>query len=264
MKYQLDNGFIEYDFIGKGIPLLFIHGYPLSRRIWDPQMKGLSERVSLISVDLRGHGESYPFVGPYTMDLLADDCRRLLDDLDIKPPIVACGLSMGGYVTMALFRKYPKLFKGIILTSTRPGPDSPEAKANRDAAIRNVQDNGVAFIAENMLPKMVSLVTFSSKPNLVNSIRDIMLETSIQGVVGALQGMRDRPDSTPLLHQIKCPALIIHGADDQLIPLHEAELMNQQIPNSRCAVIPEAGHLPNLEQPDKFNQAMRDFILSLP
>jgi 3-oxoadipate enol-lactonase len=263
MKYSLDNGFLAYDMIGKGIPLLFIHGYPLSRRIWDPQMQGLSETASMILVDLRGHGESYPFDGPYSMELLADDCKRLLDDLSIKYPILVCGLSMGGYVTLALFRKYPHIFKGMILTSTRSGPDSYEGKANRDIAMHNVHDYGVASIANSMLPKLLSPVTHTSKPNLVNSIQDIMLETSVNGVLGTLQGMRDRPDSTLLLPQIKCPSLIIHGADDQLIPLHEAELMNQRLSNSRLVVIPKAGHLPNMEQPDVYNQAIRDFIRSL-
>jgi 3-oxoadipate enol-lactonase len=263
MKYKLDNGFLAYDRIGTGIPLLFIHGYPLSRKIWLPQIGGLADIASLISIDLRGHGESYPFDGPYTMELLADDCKRLLDDLHIQFPILVCGLSMGGYVTMALFRRYPQHIKGMILTSTRTGADSPEAKANRDAAINTVRSYGVARIAENMLPKMVSPVTLSSKSDLVTSIHEIMKETSVQGVVGALQGMRDRPDSTSLLAGNKSPVLIIHGMDDQLIPLHEAELMNKTIPNSRLVAIEEAGHLPNLEQPDRFNQAVREFILSL-
>jgi 3-oxoadipate enol-lactonase len=263
MNYQLDNGFSAYDIIGKGVPLLFIHGYPLSRKIWKSQMEGLSEIATVMSVDLRGHGESYHFDGPYPMELLADDCKRLLDDLKIKSPILVCGLSMGGYVTLALFRKFPNLFKGMVLTSTRSGPDSPEGKANRDKAIKNVNDHGVAFIADGMLPKLLSSVTLSSNPKLVNTIYDIMLETSVNGVVGALQGMRDRMDSTPLLSKIKCPVLIIHGADDQLIPLREAELMSQQLTNSRFVVIPQAGHLPNMEQPALFNQAIRDYIGSL-
>jgi 3-oxoadipate enol-lactonase len=263
MKYPLDNGFLAYDVIGKGLPLLFIHGYPLSRRIWEPQLDGLSEIVTVLSVDLRGHGESYPFDGPYSMELLADDCKRLLDELKINPPILVCGLSMGGYVTLALFRKYPYIFKGMILTSTRSGPDSPEGKANRETAIQNVHDHGLAFIVDSMLPKLVSPVTLKSRQNLVNIIHTIMLETSVNGVVGALQGMRDRPDSTPLLTQIECPVLIIHGADDQLIQIKEAELMNQQVSKSRLVVIPQAGHLPNMEYPDKFNQAIVDFIRSL-
>jgi 3-oxoadipate enol-lactonase len=263
MKYPLDNGFLAYEVIGNGIPLLFIHGFPLSRRIWKPQLEGLSDIASIISVDLRGHGESYPFDGPYSMDLLADDCNQLLKDLNIKLPILICGLSMGGYVAFALFRKYPQLFKGMILSSTRSGPDSLEGKVNRDTMIKNVYKNGVAFIAEGMLPKLVSPITMTTKPTLVNNIRNIMLETSVIGVVGALQGMRDRPDSTPILSEIKCPTLIIHGADDQLIPHREAELMNQRITNSNLVVLPESGHLLNMEQSEKYNLVIRDFIRSL-
>jgi pimeloyl-ACP methyl ester carboxylesterase len=198
------------------------------------------------------------------MDLLAEDCYRLLNDLNITPPIIVCGLSMGGYVTMALYRKYPSLFRGMILTSTRSGSDSPEGKANRDVGVKNVRELGVPFIADSMLPKMVSPVTFNSNQPLINTIRAIMLDTSVNGVVGALQGMRDRPDSTLLLSQVKCPALIIHGADDQLIPIKDAEMLDIQIPNSRLVIIPEAGHLLNLEQPELFNQAVSKFILSLP
>lgn len=263
MKYPLDNGFLAYEVIGNGIPLLFIHGFPLSRRIWKPQLEGLSDIASIISVDLRGHGELYPFDGPYSMDLLADDCNQLLKDLNIKLPILICGLSMGGYVAFALFRKYPQLFKGMILSSTRSGPDLLEGKVNRDTMIKNVYKNGVAFIAEGMLPKLVSPITMTTKPTLVNNIRNIMLETSVIGVVGALQGMRDRPDSTPILSEIKCPTLIIHGADDQLIPHREAELINRWITNSNLVVLPESGHLLNMEQPEKYNLVIRDFIRSL-
>ncbi len=264
MKFPLDAGYLEYERSGLGIPVLFIHGYPLSRKIWYPQMDGLSDIASIISVDLRGHGNSYAFEGIYRMDLLAEDCYKLLDTLHVNAPVIVCGLSMGGYVTMALYRKYPELFKAMILTSTRSASDSAEAKVNRDAGVKNVHDHGVAFIVENMLAKLVSPFTYASNKSLVNSIEEIMLETSVNGVVGALQGMRDRPDSTPLLPQITCPTLIIHGADDQLIPVKEAELMHEQIPDSRLVIIPVAGHLANLEQPVKYNQAVREFILSLP
>jgi 3-oxoadipate enol-lactonase len=263
MKIQIDDGFLEYEKIGKGIPLLFIHGYPLSRKIWTPQVNGLSDRATTISLDLRGHGDSFSFEGPYSMDLLASDCKRLLEYLHVKSPVVVCGLSMGGYVTMALYRNHPDLCKGMILTSTRPGPDSAEAKANRDASIKNVLEHGSSIIADNMLSKMISSVTLSTNPDLVKMIHCVMVNTSIQGIVGSLTGMRDRSDSIPLLTQIKCPVLVIHGIEDQLIPMKEAEMMNQQIPNSRLVKITDAGHLPNLEQPDIFNQAVRDFLLSL-
>ncbi len=227
-------------------------------------MNGLSDIFSVVSVDLRGHGESFAFEPPYGMDLLAEDCYHLLNDLDFNPPIIVCGLSMGGYIAFALYRKYPDLFRALILTSTRASADSPEGKANRDTAVKNVRELGVPSIADSMLPKTVSPVTFNSNQPLMNTIRDIMLETSINGVIGALQSMRDRPDSTPLLPKVKCPVLVLQGADDQLITVKEAELMQHQIPNSRLVVIPEAGHLLNLEKPDAFNQAVREFLLSLP
>jgi pimeloyl-ACP methyl ester carboxylesterase len=260
MRINIENGFLEYDLTGNGIPLLFIHGYPLSRKIWTPQLTGLSDQAKVISIDLRGHGESYPFEGRYSMALLADDCKQLLDEIGIHSPILVCGLSMGGYVTMALYREFPGLFKGMILTSTKSGSDSVEGKANRDIAIKDAYEHGANFIADNMLNKIVSPITYSTKPDLLENIHAIMANTSIRGIVGALQGMKERPDSTTVLSQVKCPVIIIHGEDDQLIPVKDAELMHHHIPNSQFVVIPHAGHLPNLEQPDRFNQVLRDFI----
>jgi 3-oxoadipate enol-lactonase len=263
MKLHTDDGFLSYDRIGDGIPILFIHGYPLSRKIWDAQKNGLADIASVISIDLRGHGESDPFDPPYSMDLLAEDCKHLLDEEKITSQVVVCGLSMGGYVTLALFRKYPHIFKGVILTSTRSGADSAEGRASRDSSIKNVREHGVPFIADSMLPKLVSPQTPSTKPELMKDVRNIMLQSSVPGVIGALQGMRDRPDSTPLLAQIRFPVLIIHGVDDQLIPLSEAENVHQSISGSHLAAIPGAGHLPNMEQPDLYNQAVRQFLNSL-
>ena len=263
MKYQLENGFLAYDQSGEGIPLLFIHGYPLSRKIWNNQLENLSDIAGMVSVDLRGHGESYPFDGEYKMELLAQDCYQLLGDLNIDPPVIVCGLSMGGYVTFSLYRRYPQLFKGMILTSTRAVADTPEGKASREAGINNARLNGITAIVDGMLPKLVSPFTLTTKKELVSYIREIMLATSVNGVVGTLQGMRDRPDSTSLLNQIQCPALIIHGADDQIIPLREADTMSRQLPGSHMCVIPQAGHLPNMEQPERYNRALREFILSL-
>jgi len=263
LKYQLENGFLAYDQNGKGIPLLLIHGYPLSRKIWDSQMDGLANIASMIRVDLRGHGESYPFEGVYQMDILADDCYKLLQHINVDPPIVVCGLSMGGYITFALYRHYPDLFKGMILTSTRAAADSVQGKASREAGIKSALENGTASIVNGMAPKLVSPFTLTTKKELLTSIREIMLETSTNGVVGALQGIRDRPDSTPLLAEIKCPVLIIHGTDDQIIPIGESEIMCEQLQDAQLITIAQAGHLPNMEQPERFNQVVRDFIASL-
>jgi 3-oxoadipate enol-lactonase len=263
MKYLLDNGFLTYERKGMGIPILFIHGFPLSRKIWIPQLDDLADISDVISVDLRGHGESYPFEAPYSMELFADDCKRLLESEEITSQIIVCGLSMGGYVTLALYRKYPQLFKAMILTSTRAGADSEQGKINREKTIKNVRKFGVVYVVDTMLPKLLSGYSLSTKPILVNTLRDIMMETSIQGVIGSSQGMKNRPDSTSLISQINCPVLIVHGEDDQIIPASEAETMHHQITNSQFKKIPSAGHLPNMEQSDLYNQILRDFIISL-
>lgn len=262
MKTAIDGGYLISEKFGDGKPILFIHGYPLSRRIWDPQLKELAKYGTIITLDLRGHGESFEFDGAYTMDMLADDCKRILDDQQITTPLIVCGLSMGGYITFALYRKYPELFEAMILTSTRPGSDSAEAKANRDASIKAALERGSIAIADAMIQKIISPTTLTTKPELVETIHEIMANTSTFGIVGALQGMRDRPDSTQILSKINCPVLIIHGEEDQLIPIKEAESMEQQIQNSRLIKIPQAGHLPNMEKPDDYNQALRDFIIS--
>jgi len=263
MRFFLDNGFLEYETVGTGIPVLFIHGFPLSRKMWSPQLISLSKIASLISIDLRGHGDSYPFDGPYSMELLADDCVKLMKFLNVLSPFVVCGLSMGGYVIMAMYRKYPEFFRGMILTSTRPEPDPPEGKKVRDESIRNAQVSGTRRIVNTMLPNLFSSVTQTKNPHLSKQIQIMMTKTSVQGIIGALQGIRDRPDSLLLLNQISCPVLIVHGTDDKIVPMNEAELMERKISNSRLVKINDAGHLPNLEQPDKYNQAIRDFLRSL-
>jgi pimeloyl-ACP methyl ester carboxylesterase len=225
-------------------------------------MKDLSALATVVSIDLRGHGESYPFTGAYSMDLLAKDCNFLLDELDIEQAVV-CGLSMGGYVTMAMYRCFPDLFKGMILTSTRPGAETQAGKVNRGNSINDIQQYGPGIIADIMLPKLFSPVTYSMNSALVDEICQIITTTSVQGMVGVLQGISDRSDSIPLLKNIRCPTLIIHGMEDQIIPILEAELMVQQIPNSHLVKIGNAGHLPNLDQPEIFNQVVQDFLLSL-
>ncbi len=263
MRFRRDQGFLEYETVGKGIPLLFIHGYPLSRQIWRPQIQGLADQAMVIAIDLRGHGDSFPFEGPYPMDMLADDCKGLLDELNIAQPAVICGLSMGGYITMALYRHYPQIFKGMILASTRPGPDTAEGKANRHVSIHNAVQHGSTTISDGMLQKIVSPQTLANNPELVKKLQSIMEKTSVNGIVGALQGMLERPDSSPTLAKVTCPVLIVHGEDDQIIPTHEAEQMHQLIPNSHLVIIPAAGHLANMEQPELFNRAVREFLSTL-
>jgi pimeloyl-ACP methyl ester carboxylesterase len=258
------NGFkMAYQSQGKGTPLLLIHGFPLSKKMWEPQLQSLSLNANVLAPDLRGHGESEPVAGPYSMDLLADDYISFLDALEIEQPVVVCGHSMGGYITLAMYRRHPDRIRGLILAATRAGADSPDGKASRENAIAKAKEEGPAAIASAMLPKMMSPTTYQSNPDLVEQVDNLMSNTSLQGIVGALEAMKERPDSTPMLAKITVPTLIIHGEDDQLIPSQEAQSMHTSIADSNLYLISNAGHLPNLEQPDRFNQIVKGFTENL-
>lgn len=260
MKIQLNGMTLAYDTAGEGKPILFVHGYPLSRKIWEPQISGLAMFSRIVAPDLRGHGESDKIPGPYSVDLLADDCNNLLDTLGITQPVVIAGLSMGGYIALAFYRKYADRMSGLILTATRAGSDSPEVKLNRDKAIDLARSSGSIAIVDGMINKMLSPLTYKNNPSLVDHVREIMVGTSVEGIVGALTAMKDRPDSSSMLKSIAKPVLIIHGNEDQLIPVTEAIKMYEEIPNSELVTINEAGHLLNMEKPTMFNQAIQNFI----
>jgi 3-oxoadipate enol-lactonase len=262
-RMQVNGYEMAYEDRGKGLPVLFIHGYPLNRELWQPQVDGLSGSGRILALDLRGHGDSQAVNGPYSMDLLASDCIALLNALEIRKPIVVCGLSMGGYVALALYRNYPERLDGLILAATRANADSPEGKANRDAAASLAKEKGVEAVVESMLPKMMSPKTYQQKPELVQRAKKIMEHTSLEGALGDLMGMKERPDSRPTLGTIDIPTLVIHGADDQIISAEETRQMHSQIQGAVLETVPEAGHLLNLEQPEIFNQAVKRFIQPL-
>ena len=257
---ELEHFRMAYDDFGQGTPLVLLHGFPLSRAIWAAQIAELSAHHRLIAPDLRGHGDSEATPGPYSMEMLADDCLALLDVLEIQQPVILCGLSMGGYISLAFFRNYPARVASLILAATRASADSPEAQINRDKAISVANQQGAQAISDSMLPKMFAPETSASNPTLIKNLREMMANTSLPGIIGALQGMKNRQDSTPLLPLIKVPALVCHGANDQLIPVAVAQEMAASIPNAQLNIIPRAGHLLNLEQPALFNQAIADFI----
>ena len=243
--------------------LLLIHGFPLTSEMWTPQIDDLGEFARVIAPDLRGFGNTDSVSGAYSVTILADDCADLLGHLNVATPFVVCGLSMGGYIALEFYRRYPEHVAGLILAATRAGADSAEGKANRDKAVELAKEEGATAVSSRMLPKMLAAQNYENDEALVDFVKGVISNASLNGTIGALQAMKDRPDSTPMLGDIDVPVLIIHGADDTLIPPSEAEAMHKAIPNAELVIVPDAGHLPNLEQPDIFNDAVIDFLEDL-
>lgn len=262
MKAEINGIKIAYTDQGKGIPIVFVHGYPLSKAMWELQAAALSSSYRVITIDLRGHGESDAPLWHYTVEMFADDIQGLLDHLSIGQAVLA-GFSMGGYVVFAFYRKYRDQVKGLILADTRPQPDTPEGRQGRFKTAQDAQKDGAGAIAEAMIPKLLSPASVQSRFDLVEAVRQIITQTPVTGIAGDLMAMAERPDSVPLLSEIACPTLILVGEQDGLTPPADAKLMAGKIKKARLEIIPGAGHLSNLENPEAFNSAVRKFLESL-
>jgi 3-oxoadipate enol-lactonase len=239
-------------------PLLLVHGFPLDHTQWQPQA-ALSDVARVITPDLPGFGASTAPHDTMTMDDYAEHLKGVLDEMRLERAVV-CGLSMGGYVALAFLAKYPDAVQGLILCNTRAGADDEKGREGRRASEATVKESGVAAIAKAMLPKMLTPATLAAMPGLGASVHATMARQPAAGVIAALRGMAARPDRTPMLSSIRVPTLIITGSADTLIPPGESEAMAKAIPDSRLVVIPSVAHLSNLESPDAFDAAVRDFL----
>ncbi len=262
MDAQINGLTLAYTDEGKGMPVVFVHGFPLNRNMWAPQVQALSRQHRVITVDLRGHGESDAPLWRYTMEQFADDLTGVLDHLSIQQAVMA-GLSMGGYILFAFYRKYANRVNALILSDTRAQPDTDEGRAGRFNMAQSAYTQGSGAIADVMLSKLLCPASLQTRPELVQQVRGMITAMTLGGIAGDLMGMADRPDSVPLLSMIACPTLIIVGELDPATPPSDARLMSEQIPGAQLKIIPGAAHLPNLEQPEAFNDAVRSFLASM-
>jgi 3-oxoadipate enol-lactonase len=159
-----------------------------------------------------------------------------------------------------MFRHAPRYFQGIVLADTKSQADSPEAIDGRKQMLRLVEEQGPAAVAEEMIPKLLGETTRRTRPSVVEHVRALVLANSTEAIAGAIRALMTRPDSTPLLPTIHCPALILVGDEDTVTPKAAAEEMHRSTPGSQLATIPGAGHLSNLEDPHAFNATLAQFL----
>lgn len=235
--------------------VVFLHAFPLQSAMWDATAAALPGGWRAVAPDLRWEAGA-------GMADLAGDVVDLLDHLVVtRAAIVGC--SMGGYVLFEMLRNAPRYVSAICLVSTRPGADNEEGRRNRQKMIEQVEREGVDAIAAQMVPKLLGATTHRDRPELATRVRTLIMSNTPGRVKAALIAMMERGDSTPLLAKIDVPALVVHGAEDTLIPPSEAEGMHRAIRNSQLALIPFSGHLPNLEQPVPFDATLHPFLNKL-
>jgi pimeloyl-ACP methyl ester carboxylesterase len=257
MKTASINGIqLAYRDEGAGQPLLFIHAFPLNSALWEDQITALSPHYRVIAPDLRGFGDSARGSGASSLDQYADDLAALLGQLAIESATIV-GLSLGGYISFALWRRHRQRIAALVLADTRAGADSDEGKQNREKSAQLAETQGLGAIADQMLPKLLSA---NAPAALRDRVRSIIESNDPAGVAAAQRAMAARPDSTPLLAAIDVPTLVLVGSEDALTPPSEAEAMFNAIPGCRIAELPGAGHLANLEAPEAFNAQLTEFL----
>jgi 3-oxoadipate enol-lactonase len=255
MKVAIGSRHMAYESVGSGHPVVLLHAFPFDSRMWRDTAAVLAKRVQVITPDLRGFGHSDLGSDRYSISDLADDVAALLDALSV-PTATLGGMSMGGYVALAFAARHPKRLRSLILADTKAAADSPEARQAREGSINLVESQGVAAMLDKQIPRLLSAHADDRLRAEVRRLGEQVPSTVIAGI----RALRDRPDRTPELASIKVPTLLLVGTDDVLSPPAEAEDMAARIPQARVVLIPGAGHLSNLENPDAFTAALMGFL----
>lgn len=246
---------------GGGLPILFLHAFPLNSSMWRAQRRDLNSFFRVLTYDLPGFGRGGDFVEGFGIDDAADMAVTLLDDRGIDRAVF-CGCSMGGYIALSALRRHPDRLSGVILANTRAGADSLAAQKNRAEQAAGIREGGLQEFLDEMLGKLLGESTVSSAPDVVRCVEDVLSHASAEGTAGMLEAMAVRQDSEDLLRDTRVPVCIISGSEDTLIPPAEAEHMHSLLRDGELNIIPNAGHLSCLERPVRFNTIIRDFIQS--
>lgn len=246
----------------EGLPLVFLHAYPTSHRMWSSQLKALPPKVRGIAYDMRGMGESELVPAYYNFESLVDDLIALLDHCNISRAVL-CGLSMGGYLALRTVQRNPDRVKALVLCDTRSEADTNQDRLNRFQALKTIQEKGVKAFTHGFLKKFLSEETRQEKPETVQFLAELVEGNSVSAIEAATMAIATRLDTTENLSNISVPTLIIHGENDGGIPLAVAREMQKKIPGAKLAVIPHSGHFSNLEQPTLFNENLLQFLATL-
>ncbi len=253
---------------GEGPAVLLVHGFPLDRSMWDAQAEALvAAGCRVIAPDLRGYGQSdlgqvgEPPVA--TMERYADDLAEMLDALKVSGPVVFVGFSMGGYIAWQFLHRHADRLGALVLCDTRAEDDSPDVRKMRHKMANHVLEWGADRVAEAMIPKLFASGTLESDHPMVAHTRAVISATDPRSIAAAQRGMGARPDVTVELPTIARPTLVIVGEEDALSPVDEMRGMAESIPDAKLVVIPAAGHLSPVEQPELVSTALKDFVGSL-
>lgn len=244
---------LAYEERGSGSPLVLVHGYPLNHTIWNPVVERLQDKARLILPDLRGFGGSPITDGVNSMRLMAEDLAVLLDRLQIEKAVIA-GHSMGGYVALAFAKAFPERVSGLGLVASFAGADTPEKRHSRLTEVEEIRKQGVALVADDMASKL------TIRPELSRKLREIILQTPAQALMGALTAMANRDDQTEFITTLSVPVLLLAGKKDAFIPPEKVIGLVPRLKKGWLVEIDEAGHTPMMEAPNETATALMELM----
>jgi 3-oxoadipate enol-lactonase len=242
---------------GNGPWLTMSNSLTCDLSMWDEQARLLSRNFKVLRYDTRGHGETGATAGAYTLEQLADDAKGLFDALGVEHTHWV-GLSLGGMIGQICALRYPDLFQSMALcdTTSRYPPEAALVWAER---IRIAEAKGMEALVESTLGRWFPEPYRSSHQNVMSRFARMIEATSVAGYVGCSHAI-PKINVTDRLKEVRCPAIIIVGEQDTGTPVAMARDIHNAMPASSLVVIPSAGHLPNIDQPQPFNDALLGFL----
>ena len=268
-KYLVDDTEYYVRMEGSGPILLMAHGFPFDSQLYEPVVGRLSERFTCVVPDLRGfgktklgaNGHNQHGVPRVKMGRYADDLAILVSEIACQrkhkgEKIVLCGLSMGGYIALAFERRRPEWLLGLVFCDSNATKDPPERAKSRLELADSITQFELDSLADSMIANVLAPATIKNQPDVVAAMREMIMRQSPESVAAGSRGIAVRSDSTETLRQIEAPTLVLGGEFDALSPPALLDQIAEQLPNATRATIPDAGHVPPMENPDAFVDAI--------
>jgi pimeloyl-ACP methyl ester carboxylesterase len=252
---------IAFEDLGTGDPVLFIHGHPFNRSMWKAQAAFFADRYRLLLPDLRGYGESDGEGTRNMLDEMALDLAHLLDALHIDKAVL-CGLSMGGQIALDFYRMFPARVRALVIADSDARGETPESLQRRMALAANIDRIGMRQYTDEHIHEYIAPASLKNKA-VYDHLYGMMTTTRASAAVAAHRGRAERRDHLDVLDRVAVPTLLVVGSEDFFTPEPVMALMRERIPGARLVSIPGAGHLPNMENPGAFNEALDVFLTNV-
>jgi len=259
---EINNFTVSYYDVGESsVPIIFLHGFPFDKSMWNEQVDALKATNRVIALNIRGFGKSTDEKSILDIALFANDLILYMDHLNINKAII-CGLSMGGFIALNALKRFPERFEALILCDTQCVADTAEIKANRYKAIEQINNEGTTDFNEKFIKNIFHPSSLIDKKEVVENVRKIVFANSKQIITAGITALAERSETCSNLDNIRIPTLIICGREDEVTPLEQSEFMHQNIEGSILNIIENAGHVSNLEHPNEFNKHLINFLNS--